>query len=73
MAWIKPSKKDMAVTFSYSPLEYYLIKLVGPRKKAQISQNYLRKCMKPTKNIPISLEKPITLQVPLKKSAMYRE
>ena len=21
-AWIKPSKKDMAVTFSYSPLEY---------------------------------------------------
>ena len=23
LAWIKPSKKDMAVTFSYSPLEYY--------------------------------------------------
>ena len=22
LAWIKPSKKDMAVTFSYSPLEY---------------------------------------------------
>ena len=23
LAWIKPSKKDMAVTFSYSPLKYY--------------------------------------------------
>ena len=22
LAWIKPSKKDMVVTFSYSPLEY---------------------------------------------------
>ena len=22
LVWIKPSKKDMAVTFSYSPLEY---------------------------------------------------
>ena len=22
LAWIKPSEKDMAVTFSYSPLEY---------------------------------------------------
>ena len=22
LAWIRPSKKDMAVTFSYSPLEY---------------------------------------------------
>ena len=22
LAWIKPSKKDMAVNFSYSPLEY---------------------------------------------------
>ena len=43
LAWIKPSKKDMAVTFSYSPLEYWLIKLVGPRKKAQISQNYSKK------------------------------
>ena len=36
MAWIKPSKKDMAVTFCYSPLEYWLAKLVGPRIKAQI-------------------------------------
>ena len=36
LAWIKPSKKDIAVTFSYSPLEYWFMKLVGPRKKAQI-------------------------------------
>ena len=37
MAWVKYPEKDMEVTFSCSPLEYYLIKLVGPRKKAQMS------------------------------------
>ena len=51
---MKPSKRDMAVTFSYSPLEYYLANLVGPIKKAQIFPNYLRKCSKPTINILIN-------------------
>ena len=43
MGWIKSSKKDMEVTFSYSPLEYSLIKLVGPMKKAQIFLNFPQK------------------------------
>ena len=40
LAWIKSPKKDMAVPFFNSPLEYYLIKPVGPRKKAQISRRF---------------------------------
>ena len=54
LSGIKPSKKDMALTFSYSPLEYWLIKLVGPRKKAQIFPKLPQKMQeKQTKNIPI--------------------
>ena len=34
---MKYPKKGMVVTFSYSLLEYWLAKLVGPRKKAQIT------------------------------------
>ena len=36
LAWIKRSKKDMAVILFYCTLEYSLIKQVGPRKKAQV-------------------------------------
>ena len=37
LAWTTYPEKDMAVTFYYSSLEYQLIKLVAPRKKAQIT------------------------------------
>ena len=45
LAWIKSLTKDVEVTFSYSPLEYQLIKLVGPREKAQSTQKLPQKML----------------------------
>ena len=50
----KEKSDEAADAAALTYLLTYLIKLVGLRKKAQISQNSLRKCIKTTKNILIS-------------------
>ena len=46
---IKSPKKDIVVTLSYFPLEYKLIMLVGPSKRAQITLKLPQKMLETSK------------------------